>query len=119
MRNPMGLSKACGNCPFRSDRLFAIDCSRKHEIADSLRREEVFPCHKTIRYGDRDLTSEMFCAGALQTMINEGLYTQPMQVAERLGMWDLASFNAGDHFFPSLQEWAEVDAFGFEKEKTS
>lgn len=108
--NPMGLQQACANCPFRSDRLFFLSKPRKQEIADSLRREELFNCHKTIRYGDLDHSREMFCAGALMTMINEGLHTLPMQLGERLGLWNLDEFrkNFKIPVFDSLQSWIDI-----------
>lgn len=113
--NPMRLPVACANCPFRSDRIFYIDERRKQEIADSLRRDEIFNCHKTIRYGElaTDQTKAAFCAGALKTMINEGLVTSPMQIAERLGLWDLAEFvqSCNTPVFDSLQAWIETPLF--------
>lgn len=89
--------KSCDNCPFAEDgegrRLRrSLRPGRWREILASLRRGQVFHCHKTIDYGKpEDRTSaqrlqegELICAGALDWQRRNQCVPAAVQVAARL-----------------------------------
>lgn len=64
----------CESCPFRNNIAFYLRPYRRVEIADALRHDLTFTCHKTIDYGAWEDTGEgerlanideQHCAGAL------------------------------------------------------
>ena len=79
------LTTPCDNCPFRSDIIFYLRKGRRKEIADNLRHDKTFVCHKTVDYErwretreDDDEAhyeyqgGEIHCAGALIAMHRKG-----------------------------------------------
>lgn len=57
----------CRNCPFRTDKIFPLNQTRRSQIAQSLFNDADFPCHKTL--GDVDqhqpsLENTRRCTGA-------------------------------------------------------
>lgn len=67
--------KPCNNCPFIIEPRFHFSRDRAQEIADSLRNDARFSCHKTIDYSEEGagvVTSQSrWCAGALAVMEND------------------------------------------------
>ena len=111
---PYALTHACGNCPFRKDREFYLDPRRAEEIAESLRSDADFSCHKTLDYQDEgpqktDRTNA--CAGALKTIINGGREdisrNAPMQIAERLGYFVPDRLDPDMPVYDNLDEWVQ------------
>ena len=95
------MTKPCEDCPFRSNKPFYLAPRRAREIADALRRDQSFTCHKTIDYGaaensegETDLEhrpydpSEQHCAGATIVLWRMGAPNQWMRLAGRLGLFD-------------------------------
>lgn len=86
---------------------------RAEEIADALRSNQEFTCHKTLEYVD-DLDDPIitkdskFCIGAIATMQNEGVaeYNQMVRFAHRFGQIDLDSVDADD-VHESLDDWID------------
>lgn len=84
------LRKPCKDCPFRTDRDFALLAERRLEIGASLERGEWFPCHETTAEDDETLerranSDSQHCAGVMIMLMKCGQPTQAMQLAERLG----------------------------------
>jgi hypothetical protein len=93
--NGFKLVRPCDNCPFRTDGEPYIRAERAVEIAQSLERGAMFPCHKTTvdvetDDGDERVTTpdSQFCAGALIAMERSGTSNQMVRIGERLGLFD-------------------------------
>lgn len=87
------MTKPCDNCPFRRDCLEGwLGEERAAEIADSLERDQPFPCHKTTTFdyeGDRYFSDkEQHCVGAAMVLEKADKPNQLMRIAERLGVYD-------------------------------
>lgn len=85
--------------------------ARSEEIADALRAGGSFDCHKTTTSGGADRGNEMFCAGALGTMENEGtvMENQMVRICGRLGfIEDPAELDGLPELYDSLDEWVET-----------
>lgn len=111
---PYALTHACGNCPFRKDREFYLDPERAVGIAESLRSDEPFQCHKTLDYqedGPQVTSRTQACAGALKTLINGGQAdisrNAPMQIAERLGLFVPDQLDPNMPVYDNLDEWVQ------------
>jgi len=122
VRGPFGRTHPCSNCPFRSDREFHLAEGRREEIAESLRGDEPFHCHKTLDYtdeGPQRVESTVFCAGALKTVENGGERDRNalMQVGERLGLYDPARLQEDMPVYGSLDEWI-AEAPSYNRERT-
>jgi hypothetical protein len=71
------MAEKCGTCIFRSGNLMDLRPGRRREmIADVRRRDGCIPCHETL---DDDV--QAICRGQFDVV-----KTQPIQIAERLGM---------------------------------
>lgn len=111
-RRPFALRRPCADCPFRSDIEFHLHPDRAVEIADSLRSNEAFNCHRTLDYqddGPQYVERTNFCAGALKTVLNGGdlRYNAPMQIAERLGLFDPSKLQEDMPVFGDLDAWVD------------
>jgi hypothetical protein len=84
------MSAPCDNCPFRTDIRGYLRPGRVREIANSLFRQQSFPCHKTtVPDGDDELTdgpNSQQCAGAEIFLAKQGMSTQMSRIAGRLGL---------------------------------
>lgn len=90
------LKKPCSDCPFKRGTAMRLTRERAKEIAGMMLSSNggIFPCHKTTIESD-DGDGEMIvtqkskhCAGALIFAEKNGVSTQMMRIAERLGMYD-------------------------------
>lgn len=100
----------CDNCPFRSDKSFALRDGRVREIEESLVRGE-FPCHKTTTYdedGDLHATAKsQHCAGALILLEKLNQPSQMMRISERVGMYDRSKLDMGAPVYDDFDEMEE------------
>lgn len=114
------MKRPCDNCPFLRSKVeaFSLPRARKREIANSLRKGCMFPCHKTVNYDNDDegrVTSKSrFCAGALLTMNNEDpeqgcMSNQMARIEARLGMFNPDELQGAELVFGSLKEWEKAD----------
>lgn len=114
------LKAPCKDCPFRRDVHPYLRPARVQQILDSiLRRDENFPCHKTIEVsdvdpadGDWDETfrplkndeNEAFCAGALILLAKHKHPNRIPRVAQMLGWYDPELMKQTDVVFDSAQD---------------
>lgn len=121
------LKQPCKDCPFRRDSPKGwLGGERARQIADSLHEENgmgggsVFPCHKTVDYSDEDheagrtnrlQESNAYCAGAISVVEKEcqqgGPLPLPLQIAERMGLYDPTSMKIDDTTFDSFDEFVD------------
>lgn len=124
-QDPFKLKQPCKDCPFRRDSMPGwLGARRAREIADSVYEENgmgggnVFPCHKTVDYSGEDeerhggplQPSNAYCAGALAVVekeVDERGLPLPVQMAERLGMYDASTMKIDDSTFDSFDEFVE------------
>ena len=57
------MKQPCRNCPFRTDKIFPLNKTRRTEIADGLWQDSDFPCHKTTGAEDTHIKPKR-CTGA-------------------------------------------------------
>lgn len=93
------MKKPCAQCPFaRAGAVLEADSARNilGQFADG--SGGTFPCHKTAEVGDDglfDATPEsQHCIGALAFAEKQGVSTNFMRVAGRLGVYDPAAAEA-------------------------
>lgn len=108
------LKRPCEKCPFRTDIPRYLRESRYREIADTLRRGVVFPCHETVDYDDEGIARpygkrQQFCAGALITMENgKGcVQHQMVRIGIRLGLFDPDSLDMSAPVYGSLDAFED------------
>lgn len=105
------LKRPCNNCPFRQKGGVRLHPDRAAEIGSMMldKRGGTFTCHKTAHaLGAPRKKPEQHCAGALLFAELQGSATQPMRIAERLGIYDrdnTLNNAAGDLV------WANLPAF--------
>ena len=92
---PKQLSKPCDNCPFRRDGI-KLRRERAEELADGLRADGHFYCHKTVDYNDDDdgdgcsTKDSGLCVGALIAEIRDfGHMDQMGRIMGRVGALDV------------------------------
>jgi hypothetical protein len=106
------LRRPCANCPFREDCLRGwLGRERAGEIADTLRDDRTFACHKTTRAGGSS-GPEQHCAGALIVLEREGMIPQLARIAGRLGFYDPDALDPDAPVFDSLDDFVEHHADG-------
>ncbi len=109
---PFGLTKACKDCPFRTDNNFHLTVPRVREICASLERDESFSCHKTLDYSNGDdgvyTRRSMHCAGALVMLEQMEKPNQSMRIGERLGMYDRHALDMAQPIFKSTAEMIQA-----------
>lgn len=107
------LKKPCDDCPFLKVGGIRLSLSRVDDIAGPMlsRAGQTFSCHKTVDYKRRRSRKrrelERHCAGALIFAQKNGNQTTPMQIAERLGLYDPAVLMTAenvDAVFDNLDE---------------
>lgn len=110
--------KPCSNCPFRTDEPPFIRKARAQEIADGLRADAYFACHKTVHYEDtpeeeedrtRFSPSTRFCTGALIVMKREKLLNKNWTTRFSIGsgLIDPDKLDMTAPVPASLAEWIE------------
>lgn len=103
----------CESCPFRTNIPAVVTKSRAQEIADAIRSDAWFACHKTLDYrdgsGGRTTRRSVFCRGALIVMEREGVLDQNQmaRIEMRLGMFDPRNLDLEAPVPASLYEWIE------------
>jgi hypothetical protein len=86
----------CKECPFRKGQSYLMP-GRAAEIADYMGEQgggKIFPCHKHAdapRVRDR-----LVCAGSILYALRRGIWTQAMQIGERLGLYDTSKIRPAD-----------------------
>lgn len=109
------LTQPCSNCPFLRGSPFERSMShpRAQEIADSLRMNGFFPCHKTTTAGGALPGGELWCAGALLTLAagDEAYDNQAVRVGLRLGLcpdpyWSEMTKQL-DKVYENLDQWLD------------
>ncbi len=111
------LHKPCTDCPFRKDIAFFLPEARRQEIANSLRNDQVFQCHKTSSgEWDDDFNyyptgDEIHCAGALIIMQKNGEIgaNWPLRFAVGLGILNVDALDLGAPVFGTLDEFITGD----------
>lgn len=85
----------CDGCPFlKGHGAIRLDKGRAKAIAEMMVQPQggTFPCHKTTAFDDDGdhvaRREEVHCAGALIFAEKNGVGTQMMRIAERLGIYD-------------------------------
>lgn len=100
------LTKPCGNCPFRNDRLpFGLRPGRVREILGGRHGRNWWPaasfvCHKTM--DDSDKMQQ--CAGVMIILHRENRHNDAMQIANRLGLWDPANLDMDAPVYATTDE---------------
>lgn len=105
------MTTPCKLCPFSTRcREGWLGEARAEEIAGGLGQGRgTFPCHETVEYDAEGDPAEgedtQHCAGALIVLEKEGLPTQMMRIAERLGFYDPDKLKMHAPVFDSLDEF--------------
>lgn len=104
------LVRPCSECPFVMGGVHLTE-GRREDIAESLRRDGSFICHKTNEEVG-GAGPEQHCAGALIVCEREGFVGQLARIFERLGRYDVSKLAMDDERVPweSLDDWAENQA---------
>jgi hypothetical protein len=112
------MKSPCANCPFRAEPRFYLIKERAIELQQVLVNEgRGFHCHKTIDYGKIDdgvVTADgcgigerdsEHCAGAMILLQKIGKPNQPMQVCERLGLFNPLELNMDAPVYDTFEEF--------------
>ncbi len=104
----MMLRKPCDNCPFVRGGSFQLSgLSRASEIADGLRADRSFDCHKTTR--ETGNGQPQHCYGAMKVIWAEGGANQMMRIYLRLGVLTEEQIESEPtDCYESLDEWVEA-----------
>lgn len=120
------LTHPCGNCPFRTDIQFFLSTDRRKEIADDLRADKTFACHKTVNYQrweeERDMAdegdtsyrydgNESHCAGALIALHKNGESADNfvLRFAVMLGWYDPERLDLSAPVVESLDVFMSIE----------
>ncbi|MGF9891497.1 hypothetical protein ABEX78_22840 [Priestia megaterium] len=109
------LKKPCNNCPFLKNSPMKLEESRLPEIVEHLDDNGFFPCHKTIDYEKQqneetgeftnDYKKNQFCAGAITYLEKHNRPNGPLQVYQRIGLYDPEDYlKHKDKVIDSLEE---------------
>jgi hypothetical protein len=115
--NPYGLTGPCKDCPFRSDKPFALGAERRQEIADSMTEGQAeFNCHKTLDYSNgtgEKRPGTQVCGGALVVLAKgDHGFPQLTRIAGAMGMFDPTLLDLEAPVPDSLEEWVAEDPIG-------
>lgn len=109
------MTKPCDNCPFRTDKPFYLAPGRAREIADALKGDRHFTCHKTIDYGAAEDVErrpydadEQHCAGATIVLWRMQAPNQWMRWAGRLGLFDPDKLDMEAPVYADLDEFVSA-----------
>ena len=99
----------CKTCPFRTtpSGLRGLGTERAEEIAESLLRGESFTCHSDL---DKTVKRRNQCVGAMLILDKLEQPNQIMQVAGRLGMFNVTALRGRDVVFDNFDDWVSVQA---------
>lgn len=106
------LRTPCDTCPFRTDVAPFLRQDRGSEIADALRQDKAFACHKTVEHDDDGervpRSEEQHCAGALILLERAGQPNQLMRIAERLDLYDRTKLDTSAPVFETLDDFVDA-----------
>lgn len=99
----------CKTCPFRKTPggLRGLGTARSEEIAESLLRGESFTCHSDL---DKPAKSRNQCVGSMLILDKLQQPNQIMQVAGRLGMFNVETLRGRDDVFDNFDDWVSAQA---------
>ena len=104
------MKEPCGECPFRSDKVFPLRYGRVIEITNGLLKKDIpFSCHKTttgIGKTSKDKDAR-HCAGALIFCEENGRAHQMMRINERFGDYDHTKLRGHEYVFKDALTMAE------------
>lgn len=110
------LTKPCGNCPFRNDRMpFGLRPGRVREILGGKPHGRnwwpafSFACHKTVDYDEEVeqgtvMHDSQHCAGVMIILHRENRWNDAMQIANRLGLWNPAHLDMNAPVYATTDE---------------
>jgi hypothetical protein len=107
------MTKPCAKCPFVRGTQMRLRPDRIRDIERSVNQHNgaTFPCHETLDYSDgdggRDTDKTTHCAGALIYIEKQGVSSQMMRIAERLGMYDRRKLADEGLVWDDVDEWVE------------
>ena len=116
------MTHPCAKCPFLKGTKMLLREGRIVEIESCVNQHNgaTFPCHETVDYngdgdgeddcGGRETDKTQHCAGALIYIEKQGVSSQMMRIAERLGMYDRHALASEDLVWDDLDEWLENGA---------
>jgi hypothetical protein len=108
----------CSNCPFLRKGGIRLTQGRVKEICGHILSDQgkTFACHKTtVERGEEmvETRSSRHCAGALIFSERHQVATQPMRIAERLGLYDakklMSKKEVVDRVFNSVLEMLQAN----------
>lgn len=103
------LTKPCGNCPFRSDKLFPLHPRRALDIATN---DSEFACHKTVDYSGDDggeiKDKSEHCAGLLIMLEQMNQPHQMMRVLERIGLYDRTKLDMSSPVYEDIDDYVSL-----------
>ena len=99
----------CSDCPFLREGGIRLTRPRVQQIAGMMLEHGAggtFPCHKTAGAAGRKVKRSKWshCAGALVFAEKNGVHTQAMQLATRLGFLDIRTLQGHNRVFDSIDE---------------
>lgn len=107
------MAKPCVKCPFVRGTAMRLRPARIREIEGAVNQHNgaTMPCHETLDYrdgeGGRETSKTAHCAGALIYIEKQGVSSQMMRIAERLGMYDRTKLADAGLVWDDLGEWLE------------
>lgn len=119
MEKFFALTTPCVDCPFRKDIAFYLTPKRRREIAEHLRHDGTFQCHKTTdgEWDDQGIyhptDNEIHCAGALLVLLKSGELAANWRLRTAVG-WQLLDLDALDQtaqVFATLDDFIEGNPF--------
>jgi len=108
--------RPCARCPFRTDITPYLRHARVQEIAESLERGAMFPCHETVDYaGDGEPVvgqRARWCAGAVIVMLKSDIldYNQHARICMRLGTLNPDAMDLSAPVPDDLDGWVDLHA---------
>jgi hypothetical protein len=116
LRRPCAPGSSGVPCPFLRSCPRGWLSRRAEEIADGLRSDRTFSCHKTVELDEDgsesvNLAAEQHCAGALIVLEKGGEpWPQLARISERLGLFDPGELDMDADTFDDLDEFVEHHA---------
>lgn len=108
------LHAPCKDCPFKKDTTKGwLGKERTQSLVEGfVKDEDHFLCHKTTHNKAKNTA---VCAGWLNVMEKANLYTRPIQILERLGLYQRKQLKGKDVTFDSLTDFINHHDFDNEE----